>query len=146
MVPIENALKDLSSLATRLKSETEELNEVIASLSDRLKATGIGVSAWTGQLLAEKDRTEGDIRVRSGWELGYAKVDDTWTIAVRKTSGQLVGPDEVETWVDEDPMPLLKAPRNVRVESAEHLERLVETISEKARRFIASIAKAKKLK
>ena len=149
MVPIEDALKDLSTLGTKLKSETEELNEVIANLNQRLKETRIGVSAWTGILLDEKDKTEvgpynSEVVLKTGWELGYAKVDDAWTIAVRHTSCDRDG--EEGGWRDEIPISLLKAPRHVRVESADHLETLIEKIADRARRFIASIEKAKKLK
>jgi hypothetical protein len=86
--------------------------------------------------------------VRSGWELGYAKVGEVWVIAARKTRGEEVldenGIAEF-VWDDHEPIPLGKSPRHIRVEAAPLLEDLVERLSERAKHFIKNIEQAKKL-
>jgi hypothetical protein len=150
MVPIENALKDLSVLGKKLKSETDALNEVITNLNRRLAETEIGISTWTA-LLDDRERTaitadEIQLRLRSGWQLGYCKVGDAWTIAVKQVEWQLDDSGNFDHDVyEKDPISLLKAPRHIRVEPAAHLEDLVESLSRKAKEFIANIEKAKKL-
>ena len=157
MAPIDNALKNLSALSGKLKGETEELNKVIADLDERIRKTGIGVSVWLGNLLDQDERFElmddgngGErrVRVRYGWELGYAKVGEVWAIAARKTRGEEVldesGVAEF-VWDNHEPIPLGKSPRHIRVEAASLLEGLIESLSERAKHFIKNIGQAKKL-
>lgn len=147
-------LKNLSAVANTLKAETEELNRVIADLNTRIAQTGIGVSVWLDHetiLLdskqAEEKTDDGEpLHVTTGWALGYCKTDDVWTIAVRKTErlhclAEDNGSDEF-SW--ENPIPLLKAPRNVRIEAAPYLEMVLVTLGQRAAQFVQNIAQAKK--
>jgi hypothetical protein len=149
MVPIDGALKELSALTSKLKSATEELNGVIEDLNARLAKIGPGVSAWTGKILNRKDSVRDvtdarvEVKIASGYELGYARVDGEWMLAVRKTRCDDI--DNDSDWIDDEPLSLLKAPRNVRVEAAGHFEKLINAISRKAEGFIANVEDAKKL-
>lgn len=155
MAPLESAMKNLSTLSGKLKGETEDLNKVIADLDERIRKTGIGVSVWLDDLLDEHehfkqiDDGNGDgrrVRLRSGWQLGYARVGEMWVIAAKKTHEVADAQDSLDLpWDDADPMPLGKAPRHIRVEAAPLLEKLVEALSERATVFIKNIEQAKKL-
>jgi len=162
MTPVD--LKGLEKTAKKLNAETEELNSVIDDLESRLAKMGIGVSAWTGQILGEREWTEEregqpwassnpfyaaqsnsyKVYFKSGLELGYAKVGESWVIAVRKTRGEGSDPEDLK-WSDEEPTALLSASRNIRVEAAQHLEKVVAAIQRRAEGFIQDISGAKAL-
>ncbi|HEY3450902.1 MAG TPA: hypothetical protein VGK67_31390 [Myxococcales bacterium] len=156
MSPSEQTLTRIAQLSTKLNAETEELNAVIRDLDKRLDATKIGVAVWSGRIVDVSstvewnDDEERDVTLSKGWELGYAKVDDQWALAVKPQQGT-DEPDErsnipVTTWVDAgEPIRLLKAARIVRVEAAPHLESVLELIAERAAKYIEDIEKAKRL-
>jgi hypothetical protein len=151
MVPIEQALFELSSLSAQLNQETEALNAIISVVDRQLAAAKVGVSVWLTEesdpLLASIDAPGGKIR---GWVLGYAKLGDTWRLAAhpaeRHWSESYECPGE-GSWVtrldDGMPVALASAPRIVRVDGAAHLERLVNALSQKVKGFIENIAKAR---
>jgi hypothetical protein len=149
MVPIEQALFELSSLSAQLNEETEALNEIIAGVERQLADAKLGVSIWLTEaydsLLAGVEVPD---RKQKGWVLGFVKLGNAWRIAAH--------PAERYWWDDYDadnngyylielkgePVALAAAPRIVRVDAAGHLERLVKALSEKAKGFIGSVAKA----
>lgn len=154
-------LVDLSGLrnaANTLNAETDELHGVYTVLEDKLAAMNIGVSAWTGHLLDERwffetrdaQQARGRVlktHVWTGWELGYARVDDEWALSVREVRGEHEqgAVQEDGTWSEGEPTRLLKASRAVRLEAAQHLEALLEAIQRQVKRFVKDIDDAKKL-
>lgn len=152
MTPVD--LKGLSAVAKKLNQETDALNDVIDSLEIELGKMKLGVSAWTDTILGRRDWAEEQegsndwekypVYRSSGFELGYAKVGETWVIAVRYVEGHGTDREEM-TWSDGEPTALRSAPRNIRVEAAAHLEELVTAIQRRAEQFIRDIERAKEL-
>jgi len=87
-----------------------------------------------------------------GWDLGYAKTDDGWSIAVRHvrylegeedTYGNTIQEERVRPY--EGARSVLRAPREVRIACIEEIETLIEVMKGKAALSISSIQKARKL-
>jgi len=162
MVAMKDALSKLDSAAKKLNETSDSINKLIEQLEARLRASRVGVSVWLGEnelfpepLLAAGELKNGDLEdfvERAGWALGFEKIDQQWHIAVRKV--RLVwNPKERQAnnefgalRVGEgETVPLLKAPRLVRVEATAWLERLIEKIAERAEAFAGQIELAEGL-
>jgi hypothetical protein len=141
MTTIKESIAELQGLAHDLNSETEGLNETIQSVEQQLAASKIGVSAWLSNVwLGAPESHSTDGGGVHGWSperayrLGFTKIGDAWCIAVQRVPA----PQTMD-----DPMPLTKAPRIIRVEAAPHLAALVHALSEKARDYIGGIQRAR---
>ncbi len=161
MAPNKSSVESLKKLAATLNQETEDLNHLIEELEVALDACKIGVSIWLNVALDQRtsvevvDRRNGDRdeeQIREGWDLGYCKVGDKWRIAVKRTrstsrddtTNQLG--DEELVWADVDnPLPLVQAPRVVRVQAAGLLDDLIQTLHGRVEDFVKDIQTAKNL-
>jgi hypothetical protein len=101
--------KDLEALLVRLRaranilnSSTDELNQRIAAVEERVRATKAGVEVWVDEPAGPEHP----------WALGWSrKPDRSWGFVVL-LSGER--------------MALLAAPRAVRLEAVKHLHRVIE--------------------
>ena len=161
MAPNKSSVDALKKLAVTLNQETEDLNKLIENLESELDSCKIGVSIWLDVVLDKRTSIEiverhgrdpDEEQVREGWDLGYCKVGDKWRIAVKKTrSGSRddttdqFGNDE-SVWADVgNPLPLVQAPRVVRVQAASLLDDLLETLHRRVAGFVKDIQEAKNL-
>lgn len=117
-MPSTKTMEDLEAAAAALNQASDDLNEVIEGLEDRFERLGIGVSCWLDVL-------------PNSWALGYAKHDGRWRIVVKAPEAQAV--------------PLLKAPRSLRVDAALQLGALAECLTAKMGDHISAINEAKRL-
>lgn len=167
MAPIEDKLAALHAATERLNAKSDSLNEIIEQLEDRLRQSGSGVSVWldsragymelSGFRRANDDEASGSRATRltaTCWLLGYCKTgkggDHRWRIAAKRVRVEIVDPagydrDDDDVVDLDEPIPLLKAPRGVRVEAAEHLENLVGALVAKANVLEAAVDKARTL-
>src|SRR5260370_25179604 len=148
MVPIDTAVAQLSSLASQLNKETDALSDIILDLERQLANTKVGVSLWLERnLLAET----GDGYKQDAWVLGYAKLGDSWRLAAKPVTVTWEHIEEADhgdltpfTKDRGEPVPLLNAPRAVRVDASAYLEELVNRLAEKVKGFIGNIEQAKR--
>lgn len=110
--------KQLSAAARSLNAASDELGEAISTLDVALQKLNLGISAWTK--LAEGDDGE------SWWrrDLGYARIRDRWTIALRTMSGYHPAPehDSEEIWA------FSEGPRWLRIEAVGKIPDLLESL------------------
>jgi hypothetical protein len=150
MVPISEEVSRLTSVAKKLNEATESHNKLIEKLEADLQKSGVGVACWAECVLVEgpvttfQDENEMGpvLGHQESWDLGYQKLGDTWRIVTKKVICTWpIGDTEKKEWSDGDdaPIPLLKAPRAVRVEAAPFLEQLVRKLREKAELYIKAI-------
>lgn len=144
MVPLNDSLQELSVLAGQLNEETDGLNEFISDLEKKIGASKVGVTVWIDEMKL-LDESAGELEgSKEGWYLGYTKIGDAWRIAVKRVNELYDTNREFVTANDlSDPMPLSKAPRIVRVESAPYLEKLVMKLAKRVREHIHNIQIAK---
>lgn len=100
------ALKTLSQAAAELQTETEALNADLAAFDERLAKIGPGVSVWLDQGLPGQP----------SWQLGYTRVSGKMGLAVRQTQAQT------------EVLPIMNAPRHVRVTATALFNELIEAL------------------
>ena len=146
-----DSVNELSELAAELNQESDSLNEtVIASTNAKLAKLGLGVEAWVGNV-EEGDPYFRDDDENERWPLhtetwlGYYRFDRGWELAikmlVRQQTGDFNNPEVTVT--ASTPLPLLNAPRDVRVKATELIPQLLDAIRDNAQELLKSIKKAK---
>ena len=115
---------ELSAAAAYLNKATDELKETIEALDASVAALNIGLVVW---VLVEQ-YLDPEVEGRHEAEqIGYAKVNGNWCIALRRIIGDDYGPGEVrEIWAFND------APRDLRLRAVEKLPNLIETLAKTA--------------
>jgi hypothetical protein len=123
------AYKKLSGAAANLNVVSDELGKSIAALDSSLKRLNLGVSTWV--TLVGSEDPYGNFWSR---DVGYAKVNDKWGIALRTTSGNHNYEDfAAEEWLFND------APRHMRIEAVDELPSLLERLTTEADETAARI-------
>lgn len=117
---VERAFKKLSAAAETLNSASDDLSRRIAPLDAAFKKLGLGVAAWV--------TISGSVDGSEWWsrDLGYARVNGKWGIALRDVSGDYQNPndDSGETWLFNE------APRWLRIDGSAKLPDLLEKLLE----------------
>jgi len=113
----------LSAVASDLNTVSDELGKYVAEIDAALKKLNLGISVWVN--VSNWEGAELDYYME---QVGYAKVDGKWGIALRTVSGNHSYPDrdEVEQWLFSD------APRKLRLASIETLPEVLKNLSEEA--------------
>ena len=136
---VENSFKQLTSAAQALSSASDELGKVIRQLDASLKKLALGITVWV-ELSRSSDETQ-------YWtsELGYAKIDGKWGIALREIIGYHLDNEEdsSEVWAFND------APRTLRTEAVakipDLLDKMLHQTEETTKDLRSKIAQASEL-
>jgi hypothetical protein len=120
---VQSSYLQLSSVALDLNSVSDELGRHVAEIDAALKKLNLGISIWV-----EINSWEGQELDFYHEEIGYAKIDGKWGIALRTVSGSHNWPedDQVEQWLFSD------GPRKLRLSSIEKLPFVLKSLSEEA--------------
>src|ERR1700710_2567787 len=115
---VESSFKQLSSAAQTMHSATDDLSKVIRQLDVSMKKLGLGFPAWV-QVSGEADEVQ-----YLSHDLGYAKVDGKWGLALREVTGNHLDTDDdaEEIWGFND------APRALRVDAVGKIPDLLEKL------------------
>ena len=115
---LQNSYRQLPLVATSLNTESDKLNASVTRLETLLKKHPIGVSSW----VSFNESSDGN-RYSSD-EVGFAKINGKWGLAIRSVSGHMQYPDseECETW------PFNESPRRLRVNAVSKFPELLEII------------------
>lgn len=116
---LKDELARLQEVALALEERTDDLNDLIDALSDRLDASGVSVTAWI------------ESEAMSGWSFGFCKVNGEWTLAAKKGRG--------------GPMPLTAAPRKLRLAAMGRADELVRALADKSEKFLGDIEEAARI-
>jgi hypothetical protein len=151
-MPIADSLARLRESAARFNKVTDTFNDTIAAVEDELARIGVGLTVWleeTQQLISVENWGSGGNHDRARAKaLGYTKLDEGWCLAVKPVVWVrgLADGDENCPWEelrdDGTPVALLKAPRLVRVEAAQHLENLLDALADHADHLVGSVEAA----
>jgi len=112
-MPLEEALAQLGQAATALQLETENLNAGIVAFDTRLAEIGAGVTLWLDTKLLELGE--------KSWTFGYARVNGKMGLAVRQGTFEPLL------------LPLINAPRHVRVAAVALMRELITALTDRAR-------------
>ncbi len=144
MGTMEEDLKNLSAVSSRLGAATDALDETVAGLEEKL-TNAPRVSVWLDVLLDEEQtEDEKGRQVREGYRLGYAKVQSgAWRIAVKRSRQEFDRHGDAAPFIDTDhPTALASAPREVRAEAAPHIEDVVQALSLRAAELLEGVERA----
>ncbi len=157
-------LKDLDPLAKRLNAATDELNQALQTIQDRLNEMGPGVEVWVPEALRESDWREildrndepSGEREYTAEELGYGRIGTGWALLVR-TRRYVERFDEggyrvLEPYDDgqADPnrgshKPLLRAARELRIAAVPLVPKLIDALRDESSKVIDAVEQAKKI-
>jgi hypothetical protein len=121
---VQNSYQKLHSVAIDLNVASDEIGKSVGELDSALQKLNLGISVWVSVL--SNELPNGNFRSD---DIGYAKIDGTWGIALRTVQGHGELPEEecsTETWLFND------APRSLRLAAIGHIPDLLKKLSEEA--------------
>lgn len=144
-------ISQLSDTASRLNRESDSINSTIQDIQDRINELNLGLEVWLedSPLILEDGPPALGRTFRNGLWLGYTKIGDKWALAVRwvriEDKVNEIGEEYSKVTNRNEPIPLLKFSREVRIEALSHIEQLVIALKERADRALNAISEAKKI-
>lgn len=146
MANVEENLKVLEEVSTKLSEATDELSRELERVESRLNQLNVGVTAWLPNLLCTTSmgHTDGCVQ-KEAYRFGYAKGNRGWGFYVKKVLITYSSLEDTAPYTtDELRHHLADAPRKVRVEALPLLGDLIEALAEKAKTFLEGIKAARK--
>jgi CheY-like chemotaxis protein len=172
MIPMD--LKDLSDLSSRLNASTDELNQHLKTIEERINDLSLGVEAWvTRNPLQQEFSSEWaalthnavlstplgqPVRERTASELGYSRFPDGWRLAVRTVTyrqtkvhaGSVAWDDPTDrdggaVEISRDAKPLLRASRTIRILAVDRIPALIEALYVTASGIVDAVEKARQI-
>lgn len=127
--PEQSTIEALGPLGAKLNAESDDLNQIITTISEKLAALNLGIPVWT-----EGDEEPETVR------FGFAKVQEGgnsfWALATR-------------LYYDGEPyqkeVPLTKVSRDLRICGLQEVPGIIDMLKCEAERRLDAIAKARKL-
>jgi hypothetical protein len=115
---VQPLLPKLKSATANLNSQSDKLNQSAESVAIALKNIGVGVASW----VVFDTYTHPTADYSRDFELGFTKINNDWSLAIRSTVRQGNEPDEVDSWRFNE------APRSLRIKALPVLPELVAQI------------------
>jgi len=113
----------LSTAATSLNTASDELTKAVGVLDEALKKLNVGLTAWVSFISWSCEAAEYDNE-----QVGYAKVNGKWGIAIHRIWGDSALGEERE----EGPWLFNDAPREMRIRAVDKIPEMVEALSAEA--------------
>ncbi|MFI5351661.1 MAG: hypothetical protein ACHQZS_01775 [Candidatus Binatales bacterium] len=139
-------LAELNERALELNVESNSINSVISSVEHQIRNANVGIEVWLegDQAIAVEttfyyDHNARPVQGRHETQIGFAKLDEAWSIAVREKTSYADGKSRVGV------SPLLKASRDTRLAALEKLPALIIQLRTAAENAVAAIRQARKL-
>jgi hypothetical protein len=140
-------LVSLSRLAEKLNQTTDSYTQSMIVVEKQLREMNIGVETWLE--ISETAKAGSPDRETSLRKLlGYAKLPEGWSLAVKtvRVERGYWQNDPASPWenvYEEDPpKPLLKASRELRIEAAQHVPKLLENLETRVVELIRAVQEA----
>ena len=139
-----NELAELTPLVETLNAKSDEVNQTLALLNQKLAALNVGVEVWVGPWEAD---------VPTAYQIGYAKVGETWQLVMRTCDAEDAGLDRFginHEWVAVpgslgQTKAILQASRSHRIGALEALPNLLAEMKSEVQRKLDAIEHAKQL-
>jgi hypothetical protein len=118
------SLEQLSKTAISLNKASDRLNQAINQLNEALKKLNLGISSWVSFYVYEEGPFS-DVH-----QIGYARVNGKWGIAIKKTFEDLSLSEGEQLDVTE--WQFCEAPREMRIAAITYLSQVVEQLNKDA--------------
>ena len=155
MPAIKDALSDLAEVSRQLNEESDSVNELINSVEGAINRASPGVEVWLNEYRVEefaesvRDKAIEDpygniepVRYATFWIIGYGRDDDgKWRILARQDEKDASNEEAVSQTL-RFATALASCPRDVRIQAAPRLERLVERVSQRAQEMLDDLREA----
>lgn len=109
----------LAKLAPSLNSASDELAKAVAPFEETFKRLNLGLTQWVGYAFADVEAPRYDV-----YQIGYAKVQGKWGIALRRIWGN----EQLDHHEEEGPWLFNDAPREMRLQSVDQIPELFEAL------------------
>jgi hypothetical protein len=143
-------LDQLTATASELNVESNSINSVIGFVEQRIRNANVGLEVWLDQYPYEAlvsdtvnefdPKAGGEISIERIIQIGFAKLEEGWAIAVREKLSHTNGSETLS-----GASPLLKSSRDIRLAALERLPGLIRRLQGVAENALAAIRQAKKL-
>lgn len=115
----------LSTIATSLNTASDELAKVVGTVDETLKKLNLGLTVWV------PFRFRGDDDYPQEYDqdqIGYAKVNGTWGISLRR----IWGDESRDIYHEDGPWPFNAASRELRLLAVDMIPGLIEALAKNA--------------
>lgn len=120
---VQTHFQALSSIAPSLNQASKDLTQSVGILNVALQKLNIGLTVWVSFSYGLAEPPEYDCN-----QVGYAKVNGTWGIALRHIWGDESRSDEAE----EGPWLFNDAPRELRIQCVDKIPDVIDALGKKA--------------
>jgi hypothetical protein len=123
---VSTSFLELSSVANTLNQVSDALGKAISEIDEGLKKLNLGITTWVRVSFKGGDEPGDDYYYIE--EIGYAKTDGKWGIALKTTEGFDISDDvpDVETFLFNE------APRALRLKAIEKIPALLKALSDES--------------
>jgi len=126
----QTSYQKLTTAAANLNTASDQLGKIVVELEAALKSLNLGISSWVS-FSAWQDGSDW-----SSDDIGYAKIDGKWGIAIRSISGNYDFPEGGEKTGE---WPFNDAPRALRIHAIDKFPDLLEKLVKDAVAFTDQI-------
>src|SRR5690606_27060274 len=144
----------LRAAAARLKAEADGLGDLILDFERQLADAGVEVRLWLERMQRDgpwfkgwlvdfeerRDQDRGTLITAQGWQIGYTQIGSEWRVAARHVFAEWWNSYHHAVSSDGQCIPLLKAPRQVRVAAFGLLDGLADALAHRMQRYADAIA------
>ncbi len=142
-------MQELRPLAKRLGAASNDLNQALLTIQDKLNALGLGVEEWVPIAATRSWVKEAEEIRDQEWresQLGYSKVGDGWVLMTRLAHFQGRDPEGNElVYTYSEMRPLLRADRDSRLQAVKEVPNLVRLLKDRAGEVIEKVREAQKI-
>ena len=142
-------MQELRPLAKQLSAASDDLNQALLTIQDKLNALGLGVEEWVSIPATRFWVKEAEDVLDQEWresQLGYSKVGDGWVLMTRFTHFQGRDPEGNElVYTYSEARPLLRADRDSRLQAVKEIPSLVRLLKDRAGDVIEAVREAQKI-
>lgn len=133
---VASSYSKLSAIAAELNDASDELGKTISQIDTALKKLNVGVVVWITIQARPADPNNGDFWHETD-QLGYAKVNGKWGVAIRTVGEDVQDPDQCsdEEWLFND------APRALRLQAIDKIPDLLDGLAQVAAKTKEEIRK-----
>ena len=122
----------LSDIASTLNAASDELTKEVGILDEALKKLNVGLTVWVS--FRHRGNDEEPSRYDED-QIGYAKVNGRWGIALRR----IWGDESIDVHGEEGPWPFNDGPREMRIHGVDKVSDLIEELGKEAFRTVRKI-------
>jgi hypothetical protein len=142
------SLSRLAKASQRLNSQSDDLNELIASVEDEINTLNVGVSFWLDKPLESNPTYYGnEDHVGGYWDhhvLGYDRGDKGWGLFVMNVFDFVDDDDQRLRTQSNERFRLKDASRALRLAAVQQLDDLIDSLAKECERLSKTVEAAKR--